>query len=119
MLNGGIQSLFGSVFGSFYLSGTLVQSTYTYDEGGSIIASDDTTQPVKVQQDAVTEAMRATGGYSQNDKRFIILQSGVTGRLDGDCKLIFEGVTYMLRSPEQDPARSYWAVRAVPETGDT
>lgn len=107
--------MFGAAFGSFYLDATLVHVTYLYDEGGSIIAEDTATEAVKVQQDQVTEIMRTQGGYSQDDKRFLILQSGITGPLNGDCRLIFEGVTYMLNSPEQDPARSYWAVRAVPQ----
>jgi hypothetical protein len=113
LLDGGIRSIFGTVFGLFYLDATLIRVTFVGDSEGS--GTETTTEePVKVQQDAVSEIVRAQAGYSQDERRFLILQSGVTGPLDGGCRLVFEGVTYMLSSPEQDPARSYWAVRGVP-----
>lgn len=112
-LDGGIRSLFGTVFGALYLDGTLVRVSNAYATDGTITPT-ETYQAIKVQQDSVDERTRAEGGYAQNEQRFLILQAGVTGSLDGDCKLIFEGVTYMLSSPNQDPARSYWSVRGVP-----
>lgn len=113
ILDGEIQSLFGEAFGSFYLDATLIRVTYATGTGGDGVET-TASEPVKVQQDSVSELVRAQAGYSQNERRFLILQAGVTGPLTGNCKLVFEGVTYMLSSPEQDPARSYWAVRGVP-----
>lgn len=105
--------MFGAAFGSFYQAATLVRVTFVPDGlGGG--ATTEATETVKVQQDSVDERTRAAAGYAQNERKFLILQSSVTGPVTGDCKLIFEGVEYMLSSPEQDPARSYWAVRAVP-----
>lgn len=112
-LDGGIRSLFGVAFGSFYQAATLVRVTMVPDgQGGG--TTTETTEAIKVQQDSVDERTRAEAGYAQNERKFLILQASVTGPVTGDCKLIFEGVEYMLSSPQQDPARSYWAVRAVP-----
>lgn len=83
-----------------------------WDISGYVIA---TSQPVKVQEDRITEEDRAAGGYSQKAKRFIILQSGTTGLLTGDSELIVDGETYMLSAPEQDPAKAYWYVVGVPK----
>lgn len=113
ILNGGIQSLFGTVFGAFYLDATLVTVTNVYDnEGGTTETT--TTQAVKVQEDAVDERTRAAGNFSQNEKRFIVLQKSVSGTLTGNSRLTIGGITYALREPEQDPAKSYWLVRGVP-----
>lgn len=113
ILDGGIQSLFGTVFGSFYLDAVLQTATIVYDdEGGTTEGFSD--QPVKVQEDMVSEQTRASGGFSQNEKQFLVLQSGVTGALNGDDRLTIGGVTYVLREPNQDPAKSYWQVRGVP-----
>lgn len=114
ILDGGIRAVFGAAFGSFYLDATLIRNTLVGDgEGGG--TATPVPEAVKVQQDSVSELTRAQAGYAQNEKRFLILQDGVTGPLTGDCELVFEGVTYMLSRPEQDPARSYWAVRGVPK----
>jgi hypothetical protein len=114
ILDGGIRSLFGAAFGSYFLPATLVRVTLVPDgQGGG--TTDEAQESVRVQQDTVSEITRAEAGYEQSERRFLILQAGITGPVTGDCKLIFEGTTYMLSSPEQDPARSYWSVRAVPE----
>lgn len=113
LLDGGIQSLFGTAFGSFYLDATLIRVTLVPDGMGGGTTT-ETSEPVKVQQDAVDERTRAEAGYAENERRFLILQAGVAGPLNGDCKLVFEGEEFLLSSPQQDPARSYWAVRAVP-----
>lgn len=112
-LDGGIQSLFGSVMGSFYLDGTLVTVTNGYADDGTTTEI-TTTQAVKVQEDMASEVTRSTAGFSQNEKQFIVLQSGVTGGLTGNSRLTIGGITYVLREPQQDPAKSYWLVRGVP-----
>lgn len=113
MLNGAISAMFGQVFGAIYLDAMLQTVTLTPDGSGGGTET-VTLQACKVQQDMVREETRATAGYAQNERRFLILQAGVTGQVTGDSRLVFEGVTYSLSEPEQDPARSYWAVRAVP-----
>lgn len=113
ILDGGIQSLFGTVMGTFYLDATLIHVTNDFDDEGGT-SETTSSQPVKVQEDMVSEETRSAGNFSQNEKRFIVLQKGVTGALDGDSRLTIGGVTYALRNPEQDPAKSYWLVRGVP-----
>lgn len=113
LLDGGIASMMAGVMGQFYLPATLVQVTLVADgEGGG--TETVTSQPCRVQEDMVREETRAAAGYAQNEKRFLVLQSGITGALTGDCRLTVGGITYSLSQPEQDPAKSYWQVRGVP-----
>lgn len=114
LLDGDIATLMGDVMGQFYLDGTLRTVTFNDDgQGGGTTTT--TTQAVKVQEDRITEEARAAAGYSQLAKRFIVLQSGITGPLTGDSELTVGGATYMLSTPEQDPAKAYWYVVGVPK----
>ena len=112
LLDGDIAGLFADVFGTFYLDGTLRTNTWVPDGmGGGSYAMVPT--PVKYQMDQVDEATRVAGGYSQDDVRFLILQKpGLT--LTGDSELTAGGRTYLLRTPRQDPAKSYYEVWGVP-----
>jgi hypothetical protein len=74
-----------------------------------------TTESVRIQEDHIKEEVRAQMGYTQDTKRFFILQSSVSGPVTGDSELVHDGVTYMLQKPEQDPAKSYWSVIGVPK----
>lgn len=114
LLDGDIAALMGDVMGQFYLDGVLLTTTFEPDGfgGGSTTVS---SQSVKVQEDRITEEARLAGGYSQLAKRFIVLQSGTSGWLTGDSELTVGGVTYMLSTPEQDPAKAYWYVVGVPK----
>lgn len=113
LLDGDIANLFGQVFGTFYLDATLIRVTLVPDgEGGGTTST--TTTAAKVQRDAITEAMRTNGGYTQRDARFLILRSPTVGDLTSDDRLDHDGTTWALSNPESDPAGSYWAVRATP-----
>lgn len=113
LLDGDIAGLFGTVFGSFYLDGTLTRNVWVPDGMGGG-AMTPTTTAVKVQEDQVDEATRVASGYSQDDVRFLVLQQpGLT--LTGDSELTVGGRTYLLRTPRQDPAKSYWEVWGVPK----
>lgn len=116
ILNGGISGLFGSVFSSFYLDGTLVRaSTIAGDGEGGNVVTEAMPQACKVQIDAVTEAMRQAPGYTENDVRLLVLQSGVTGgAIDSDCKVTVNGVQYLIGPVSQDPGASYWECRGTP-----
>lgn len=114
LLDGGIAAQMASVMGTFYLDATLRQATFVEDGYGG----GETTYVsvgVKVQEDQITEEDRAAAGWQQTAKRFIVLQSGTIGGLDGDCELAVGGVTYMLSLPQQDPAKAYWHVVGVPK----
>lgn len=114
LLDGGIAAIMGDGMGDFYLTATLRTVTFVDDgQGGG--STTTTTQSVKVQEDMIREEARAAGGFSQNAKRFIVLQSGVVGGLSGNDELTVGGVTYMLSTPEQDPAKAYWYVVGVPK----
>lgn len=112
LLDGGIRSIFNAAFSGLYLPAELVTVTLVPDgEGG---ASETTaTTACRVQEDAVTDAMRLNGGYTESDSRFLILQDGTT-QINSDTRLRFNGTEYLLSNPTQDPAKSYWACRATP-----
>lgn len=112
LLDGDIAALFSDVFGTFYLDGTLTTNQWVPDGmgGGSEVP---TNTVIKYQIDQVDEATRVAGGYSQDDVRFLVLQQpGLT--LTGDSEITVGGRTYLLRTPRQDPAKSYWEVWGVP-----
>ena len=115
LLDGDIAALFGDVFGTFYLDGTLAsQEVWVPDGSGGGSYQPGTPVVVKYQEDAVSEATRVAGGYSQDDVRFLVLQQpGLV--LTGDSELTAGGRTYLLRTPRQDPAKSYYEVWAVPK----
>lgn len=116
LLDGDIAGLFSDVFGSFYLDGQLAQNPVWVPDGsggGSYTPADPVA--IKYQEDQVDEATRVAGGYSQDDVRFLILQRpGLV--LTGDSEItVADGRTYLLRTPRQDPAKSYWEVWGVPK----
>jgi hypothetical protein len=114
LLDGDIAALFGSVMGEFYLPATLRKVTLVPDGYGGGTET-VTTESVRIQEDHIKEEVRAQMGYTQDTKRFFILQSSVSGPVTGDSELVHDGVTYMLQKPEQDPAKSYWSVIGVPK----
>lgn len=117
LLDGGIQSLFGTAFAFLYLPGTLTRVLLTDNGkgGGSLIPS---SQPCRVQVDTCTEAMRQQAGYTDTDVRLLILQAGVTGgAIDTDCTVTVDsgplaGKSFAVAFVTQDPASSYWECRA-------
>lgn len=115
LLDGDIAALFSDVFGTFYLDGTLTQNPVWVPDGqGGGSYQPGTPVAIKYQEDQVSEETRVAGGYSQDDVRFLILQQpGLV--LTGDSELTVGGRTYLLRTPRQDPAKSYYEVWAVPK----
>jgi hypothetical protein len=115
LLDGDIASLFSDVFGTFYLDGVLTPNPVWVPDGqGGGSYEPPAPVAVKYQEDAVSEETRVAGGYSQDDVRFLILQKpGLT--LTGDSELTAGGRVYMLRTPRQDPAKSYYEVWGVPK----
>jgi hypothetical protein len=108
-----IQSLFGSVLSSIYGDGTLIRVVLVSDGQGGWTES-PTEQPIKVQVDACTEAMRQQAGYTDNDVRLLILQFGVTGGdITSDDVVVARGKRWRCYGITQDPAASYWEARAV------
>lgn len=113
MLDGGGAALMSAVFSGIYLDGTLHRPTLTDDGmgGGTSTFADE---GVKVQLEAVTEAMRQADGYTDQDVRILMLASGVA-RPDSDCEVTVGATRYMIQPPVgTDPAQSYWDCRARP-----
>jgi hypothetical protein len=114
LLDGGGAALMASVFSSFYLDATLHRPTLTDDGqgGGSTTWTDE---PVKVQLEAATEAMRQAEGYIDVDIRILMLAHGVD-RPDSDCEVSVTGHDrYSIQPPiGRDPAGAYWDLRGRP-----
>lgn len=113
LLDGGGAALMAAVFGGIYLDATLHRPTITADGagGGSTTYADEA---VKVQLEAVTEAMRQAEGYTDKDVRILMLADGVT-RPNSDCEVTVSGTRYSIQPPVgTDPAQSYYDMRGRP-----
>lgn len=114
VLDGDITALFGSVFGEFYLDGTITTISYS-DDGMGGGSPTSTTQNVKLQVDACTERQKLEEGYTARDVRVIALQSGMTGRPNPGDRVTAKSVTYVIGPViTEDPASSYYEMRGRP-----
>lgn len=143
LLDGGIARIFNSTFGGLYLPAILHAGTGDpiYADGGEIVGYvGGGDQPIKVQIDAATDAMRRADGFAEGDVRLIILttygqpggvaltphsdetplsddslyQQGSYGHvveITSDHEVTVQGVKYRLQSVERDPALSHWVAR--------
>lgn len=116
LLDGGIASIFGSVFSGIYLDGTLHRSLTDpiYDGEGSIIGyGGGGDMPIKVQRDKATYGMTRAQGFSDGDCALIIL----TAQLDGveittDMEVTDgHGRRWKIASADLDAASSHWICR--------
>lgn len=114
LLDGGIASIFGSVFGALYLDGKLVQSGTDpiYDGAGNIIGYEGGVDvDIKCQVDGVTWAMQQAPGYVEGDCRIIILRAGLGVDVTTDHRVEVGGKTWLIQSVETDAAGSHWICR--------
>ncbi len=110
VLDGGLQSVFGVAFGSFYLDGVLQEVTNVPVGGGST-EEVTTDHAIKVQKDRATQRMREAEGYSSTDVAFYILQAGLSVDPNTDHRVIFQGQIWAIANIEADPASTYWEAR--------
>lgn len=110
LLDGGLQGVFGAVFGAIYLDGSLIRVTLT-DDGEGGWSESSVAYPVKGQVDAVTERMRQSAGYTDGDMRIIVLQSGIGIDPVTDDKAVLGGRVWSLADTEADPANTHWVMR--------
>lgn len=112
LLDGGIASIFNSVFSGIYLDGVLQAGTGDpiYGPGATVIGYAGGEAPIKVQVDAATDAMRRADGFAEGDCRIIVLAQGVPA-LNSDHSISVGGATYALQSAELDAATSHWVCR--------
>jgi hypothetical protein len=107
----GIAAVLSSAVAPLYRDGTLYRAGAPIDDGaGTVTAPEPTEEPIKVQIEACTEAMRSAQGYTDTDVRLIILAPGVD-RHTTDDEAEADGVRYALASVATDPANSYWDCR--------
>lgn len=108
----GIAGALAAAVAPFYRDGTLYRQGTPVDDGsGSITVPDATEEPIKVQIEACTEAMRRSEGYADTDVRLIILSPCVL-RPSTDDEADADGQRYALASVATDPASTYWDCRA-------
>lgn len=114
LLDGGIEAMFGGVFGALYLNGTLHRDTTTpiYDTEGNITGYGGGGDiACKAQVDAATYAMRQAEGYSEGDMRIIILSAGLGVEVTTDMQVSVSGKRWMIASVDRDAANSHWICR--------
>ncbi|MHC5307513.1 hypothetical protein [Bartonella sp. LJL80] len=113
--NGSIKALFSSVLSSIYEDGQLIRSTMVRDpKTGSMRPVKQPPVTIKVQIDECTEAMRQQAGYTDTDVRMIILQQGIEGeKPNSDDLIVAGGQNWKVYGVTEDPAHSYWQMRAV------
>lgn len=110
-----IKNLFNTVFSNIYEDGQLIRTLIERDEStGSIRPIKQEPFAVKVQIDECTEAMREQQGYSDEDVRLIMLCADMTGERpkNGDL-IITDGGQWKIGSVHEDPAHTYFDIRAV------
>jgi hypothetical protein len=111
LLNGGVRSLFGSVFSGIYEDATLTKLTRTEAANGDI-SEEATNYPVKAHAPARTAAYRAAAGFADSEIEILILQDGIDVSPATDDRLSYAGKTYSVVSAFADGANSQWRVRA-------
>lgn len=117
LLDGEGAALMASVFGGIYLDAELYRPTTTPNGKGGGSTSDGEGEAVKIQLEAVTEAMRQREGYTAQDVRIFMLAHGVD-RPDTEAKIGHGGVFYAIVGPVgRDPAGAYWDIHARPVAG--
>lgn len=112
LLDGDLAAAFASVFGAVYLDGDLYRPVEFTDDGkgGGAGGGFSAPEPVKVQIDAATQAMRTTEGFVDGDVRILMLAHGVPAP-DTDCEVGAGGGRYMVATVATDPAGSYYELR--------
>lgn len=114
-----LQSTLGQAFAAVFGAGELIRVVMERQPGGIYLPVEQPPVPIRVQVDTVTEAMRQAAGYSAEDVRLLILQHGLTGPAPTtDDIVVAQGVRWRLSGIGQDPARSYFEMRATRDVSD-
>lgn len=113
LIDGGIAGVFAAAFSAIYADGSLYRPVAFTDDGsgGGTGGGFGQAEPVKVQIDAATQAMRMAEGFVETDVRILMLAEGVASP-STDCELAAGGARYMIESVATDPAGSYFELRA-------
>lgn len=115
LLDGGLQAIFGNVFGPLLLPGTLHKMSWSEDSEGTITEHPSLDIPIKAMEEVVSEAVRAQAGIPAQDAKFIVLQLGVGVTLQQGDQITLRGRRWVFRSPiDEDPAQASWMGWASP-----
>lgn len=116
-LTDGIAELFGEVFGAVYDPGSLHLITSLEDAKGKEVRTQETF-PMRYQEQAVTDAMRAAPGYTAQDVRLFILTRDDNGQAipqpRNQDEVTLASGRWRLDLITTDPARSHYSARAHP-----
>lgn len=127
LLGGDAAALFGEIFSSEYVAGTLRANADAYDNEGNIIRGGASVD-CRVQVDRVTERMTRAEGYTATDQAVYVLAKpgGALPDVDAldsnhEIKVLagpYAGQTYKVAEPiDRDPAGAYWLCRGVAAKG--
>jgi hypothetical protein len=115
LLDGGLQTIVGNVFGRLLLDATLHSMTLTPDgEGG--VTKVPANHAVKAMVSDFSDEYRAQYDIPETDVRILILQSGVAVEPNSDMEITVTGYgTFSVKPPiRQDPAKASWEFRGSP-----
>jgi hypothetical protein len=108
---------FSAIFGAgFWDVHVIGKGTPVYDDGGSIVTpGTPVIRSCSAQVDAATEAMRLADGFTEADRRILVLSATLDGEITTDERIqILDGPfagTWGIESVTRDPAAIYWELR--------
>lgn len=109
-----LQSIFGAALSPVYGDGQLIRVTMQRGSGGVMLPTEASPVSIKVQVDRCTEAMRQAPGYTADNVRLLILQSGISGaKPTSDDIIVARGERWKIYEIYEDPAKAYWGGRGV------
>ncbi|WP_022697923.1 hypothetical protein [Euryhalocaulis caribicus] len=114
LLDGDLQDVFGSVFGSLMLDGTLTKAPSVSDGKGGWTAGTPQTAAVKLMIESYSEFYRAQAGIPDTDVKIIVLQKDVAFTPDTDSRITVRGEEYSVVQVQQDPAQASWTLQGRP-----
>lgn len=108
---------FSAIFrAGFWDAEVIGQGDPVYDDGGSILTPGTVvTRSCSAQVDAATEAMRQADGFTEQDRRILVLSATLDGEITAADKIeLLEGPfagEWMIASVTRDPAAVYFECR--------
>jgi len=110
----------GALGGPFWDAEIITQPETDLDDGGSIIVAGDDPEArtCSAQVDSCTEAMRKAEGFTEKDRRVLVLAATLDGGITTDDNIaILAGPDkgeFMIRSVATDPCAIYFELHCGP-----
>lgn len=108
LLRDDLQTIVGATFADLFLDGTLNRKTTAYDGNGDLTNSAQQ-YAVKCVEDTYSDIARAQG-IPSDQRKFIILASGLGINPNTDDTFTFESETLSIVGVSGDPARATWTI---------